>query len=212
MKAFTLVGVDNNAFSVIAYVSNAMKKVGYNPSDIQEYRKKATSGDYDMLIVYSLDILEKCNEKLSLKEDSCVEGEEFAKFGPGRYFIGDICYALPDEIYDNIWGNKYEYEDAFYKDEGFAVHRTAYGDGSYQGTDGTNYAVDAGNLGITKIDEAQRYDNSTLNNLGKIVEVKDSITMYCDDNCNFQFVVDGKYFEIITDGSDYEEDEDEDEE
>lgn len=41
-----------------------------------------------------------------------------AKFGPGRYFIGDICYALPDEVYDKIWGDKYEYEEGCY--EGFA--------------------------------------------------------------------------------------------
>ena len=30
---------------------------------------------------------------------------------PGRYYIGDICYALKNEIYDNIWGDKYDFSD-----------------------------------------------------------------------------------------------------
>lgn len=31
-----------------------------------------------------------------------------AKFGPGRYFIGDICYALPDEVCMEITRRKKE--------------------------------------------------------------------------------------------------------
>lgn len=69
MKVFSLVGVNGNAFSVMAYVSNAMKKVGYNPSDIAEYRKKATSGDYDMLLCLSMEMIDNCNEKLSLTDE-----------------------------------------------------------------------------------------------------------------------------------------------
>ncbi len=69
MKVFSLVGVNGNAFCVMAYVSNAMKKVGYNPSDIAEYRKKATSGDYDMLLCLSMEMIDNCNEKLSLTDE-----------------------------------------------------------------------------------------------------------------------------------------------
>lgn len=69
MKAFNLVGVSQNAFSVMAYVSNAMKKAGYNPSDIAEYTKKATSGNYDMLLVLSMEMIDNCNEKLGLTDE-----------------------------------------------------------------------------------------------------------------------------------------------
>lgn len=69
MKVFSLVGVNGNAFSVMAYVSNAMKKAGYNPSDIAEYRKKATSGNYDMLLCLSMEMIDNCNEKLSLTDE-----------------------------------------------------------------------------------------------------------------------------------------------
>ena len=74
MKVFSLVGVNGNAFCVMAYVSNAMKKAGYNPSDIAEYRKKATSGDYDMLLCLSMEMIDKCNEKLGLED--CEEDDE----------------------------------------------------------------------------------------------------------------------------------------
>lgn len=69
MKAFNLVGVNGNAFSVMAYVSNAMRKVGYNPSDIAEYQKKATSGNYDMLLCLSVEMIDNCNEKLGLTDE-----------------------------------------------------------------------------------------------------------------------------------------------
>lgn len=136
--------------------------------------------------------------------------KEFAKFGPGRYFIGDICYALPEDLYNQIWGEQYGYVDGAF--QLFAAHRTAYGDGCYSGSDGNEYAVDAGNIGIVNITEQQEYDNETLSRLGKIVTVKDSIIMNSDSNCNFEFIVDGESFEIITDGSDYEEDEEEEDE
>ena len=53
----------------MAYVSNAMRKAGYNPSDIAEYKKKATSGNYDMLLCLSLEMIDNCNEKLGLTDD-----------------------------------------------------------------------------------------------------------------------------------------------
>ena len=76
MKAFNLVGVNGNAFSVMSYVSNAMKKAGYNPSDIAEYRKKATSGNYNMLLMLSMEMIDNCNEKLGLTDDEDDWDEE----------------------------------------------------------------------------------------------------------------------------------------
>ena len=210
MKPFTLVGVDGNAFCVIAYTKNAMRKAGFTRQQMAEYQNEVTKLDYDYLIVKSMDILDECNEKLGLSDS--IYGNEyskFAEFGPGKYFIGDICYALPDDVYDTIWGDKYKYEDGFFKEYGFAVHRTEYGDGIYEGTDSVSYYVDAGVIGITDIGKEQRYEDKELNRLGKIVEVKDSIIMNCNEKCNFQFIIDGKSFEIITDGSDYEDEDEE---
>ncbi len=76
MKAFDLVGVNGNAFSVMGYVARAMRKAGFNPSDIQEYQKKATSGNYDMLLCLSMEMIDKCNEKLGLTDDEDDDWDE----------------------------------------------------------------------------------------------------------------------------------------
>ena len=127
-----------------------------------------------------------------------------ASLAPGKYFIGDICYALEDDTYSQIWGDKFQYEDGCYEDFGFAVAGTMYGDGCYNGTDGVSYGVDAGVLGITNISKQQRYDDDKLNRLGKIVDVKESISMERLENGEFIFIVDGEQFSIYTG---YDEDE-----
>ena len=45
---------------------------------------------------------------------------------PGRYYIGDICYALKNDIYDNIWGDIYDYSEGKFEVENsvFAVAGT----------------------------------------------------------------------------------------
>lgn len=66
MKQFTLVGVNGNAFCVMAYVSEAMTQAGFTKSEISNYIKKATVGSYDLLIVESMDMLDECNQRLGL--------------------------------------------------------------------------------------------------------------------------------------------------
>ena len=72
---------------------------------------------------------------------------------PGRYYIGDLCYALHDDIYDRVFGGEC-YERGLYSKGSsfFLVDGTAYGDGQYMGTDGYPYAVDAGIIGICSAD------------------------------------------------------------
>lgn len=70
---------------------------------------------------------------------------------PGKYYIGDLCYALSDDIYDRIFG-LYGYESGLYSHNNgkdfFLVDGTAYGDGCYPSSDGKEFAVDAGIIGI----------------------------------------------------------------
>jgi len=70
----------------------------------------------------------------------------------GKYYIGDLCYAMKDKIYDGIFGgNDYAYGYYTLKNGCFLVDGTAYGDGSYQGTNGFDYGVDAGIIGIASL-------------------------------------------------------------
>ncbi len=70
------------------------------------------------------------------------------------FYVGDICYALADEIYRGIWGRwgycdgKYSTPDGF----AFAVAGTAHGDGEYVDQADRLYGVDAGVIGIVPLE------------------------------------------------------------
>lgn len=81
-----------------------------------------------------------------------------ATLPPGKYYIGDLCYVMKQEIYDGVWGECHGYDSGAFEhvgDDGttyhFAVDRTRFGDGSYGGTDQRQYCVDAGVIGIVSI-------------------------------------------------------------
>ena len=49
-----LIGHDGNAFSIMKRVKQALKCAGADKEYIDEYLNKATSGDYDHLLVVSM--------------------------------------------------------------------------------------------------------------------------------------------------------------
>lgn len=95
-------------------------------------------------------------------------------------FIGDICYALDKEIYHKKWGDGLNWADGKIQAEGngdqgpvcAVVGSTAYGDGSFTGSDGIEYGVDAGVIGVTNLTYcADDEDIESLNQLGKVVDI-----------------------------------------
>lgn len=97
-------------------------------------------------------------------------------------FIGDICYALDDEIYQEKWGEGLKWADGEIRVHGngncgpvcAVVGSTAYGDGCYKGSDGIEYAVDAGNIGVTSLAYRRRdedHSDENLIHLGKLVDI-----------------------------------------
>lgn len=74
------------------------------------------------------------------------------------FYIGDLCYALDDEIYNDVWGGA-GYEDGIYTEPvtglRFAVAGTAYGDGTYEDDYGREYDVDAGNIALVPAELAE---------------------------------------------------------
>jgi hypothetical protein len=70
----------------------------------------------------------------------------------GRYYIGDICYAMKESVYNEVFGDKLYANGHYTTEDGvFVVSGTAYGDGSYKGTNGFEYGVDAGIIGIASM-------------------------------------------------------------
>ena len=72
------------------------------------------------------------------------------------FYIGDVCYALSDDIYDNVWGEKHNYNEGLIEVPergcGFAVGSTYNGDGKYRGSNSFRYPVDAGVIGIVPLE------------------------------------------------------------
>lgn len=71
------------------------------------------------------------------------------------FYVGDICYVLEDDVYHGVWGASH-YEDGVWRDPktgySFAVAGTAFGDGTYYDSEGHEYGVDAGVIGIVPLE------------------------------------------------------------
>lgn len=67
--AYSLVGVDGNAYSVMGYVSKCMRREHYSQEDIHNYIQQATSSDYNNLLCVSMDMIDKLNEGKPQEED-----------------------------------------------------------------------------------------------------------------------------------------------
>ena len=71
----------------------------------------------------------------------------------GRYWVGDLCYIMPDEAWREVcrfMGNGSEPIEGVFRlgeHEG-AIFGTAYGDGVYKDQLRNKYGVDSGTLGI----------------------------------------------------------------
>ena len=84
MKAFTLVGVDGNAWSVMGFVVNAMRDAyrqtnseHFNRDEQKRYQDLAMSKDYNHLLCVSAQMIERVNEAMGLENaGDCPDCEE----------------------------------------------------------------------------------------------------------------------------------------
>ena len=74
MAKYNLVGVDGNAFSIMGYTANALKKEGLKDK-VKEMHEKATSGDYYNLIAVCDDYINMANEEAV--KNGYVDEEEY---------------------------------------------------------------------------------------------------------------------------------------
>ena len=70
---YNLVGVDGNAFAVMGYVVQCMKKENMTAEEIKAYRDKAMSDDYNNLLATSFDMIEQLNDK---RQDEFSDDDE----------------------------------------------------------------------------------------------------------------------------------------
>jgi hypothetical protein len=93
----------------------------------------------------------------------------------GEYYIGDLCYVMTDEEWEEFCSITISTDDKcldgeFQLKDGrrFATYGTMYGDGIYYDHYGHSYSVDAGLIGCILVEDikAKKYDN--LLDLGAI--------------------------------------------
>ena len=68
-KKFSLVGIDGNAFNIMAYVKTAMREAGFSKKERSEYVEDCMRGDYDRLLIISEDMIDRCNRQLGFSDD-----------------------------------------------------------------------------------------------------------------------------------------------
>ncbi len=80
-----------------------------------------------------------------------IEDKKKHTFPAGKYYIGDLCYALQEDIYDRVFGRQ-GYDEGLYSSDlgSFMMHGTG-GDGEFKGSDGYMYPVDAALIGIASL-------------------------------------------------------------
>ncbi len=64
---FSLTGLNGNAWCIMAYVSEAMRKSGVAPAQRNEYVKQATGGDYNNLVALSQGVIDKLNANIPIQ-------------------------------------------------------------------------------------------------------------------------------------------------
>lgn len=120
------------------------------------------------------------------KRNSPIQKETFPA---GTYYVGDPCYPFPNDgplepLWDDIC-KSIDKGNLFFDFMGHrvAMDSTAHGDGSYHGSDGKKYAVDAGMLGILPVALVDYLgeDKEWLNKLSSIVTFDKPFTVAFDN-------------------------------
>jgi hypothetical protein len=88
---------------------------------------------------------------------------------PGVYLLADPCYAVPADLWEDLLESCNYFETPVGRVQGQQVlaFPTAYGDGSYVGSDGYTYGVDSGLIGLTLL----AHERAQLPGLGAVVNL-----------------------------------------
>lgn len=133
------------------------------------------------------------------------------------FYIGDLCYAMKEEIYDKVWGNMYQYEDGAFEvpeyHTSFIVCGTAHGDGYYPSASDIYYPVDAGIIGICPLElcDDAVIDRLSITGFGRITDDKGTfeVELVRDVNGAIIISIDDEIIETVyTDGRSFEDEDD----
>ena len=112
------------------------------------------------------------------------------KLKAGKYFIGDPCYAIKDELWSEFCNNLFNAEaernftgEVILRGVKIFVSNTQYGDGCYEDQYGNSYSVDAGLIGAVPLEEGITKEENEFADLGLIVDIdRDFNCYYLDED------------------------------
>lgn len=98
MKAYTLVGINGNAYSIMGYVRVAMDDAKMTNDDIDSYIKDATSSDYNHLLAVSCEMIDRVNEILGLYDYDEDEDEYMDEYSEEDEALLKELHACIDRV------------------------------------------------------------------------------------------------------------------
>jgi hypothetical protein len=119
----------------------------------------------------------------------------------GKYYIGDLCYVMPDEDWEQLciltaprmgtWGKSTQGEFELADGRRFACYDTKWGDGVYHDEIGHSYSVDAGVIGCIKLEDIKYVDNyDQFLDVGAIVEFDEPfVTSEHEGQIQFGYII-----------------------
>lgn len=101
----------------------------------------------------------------------------------GEYFVGNPCYAASNDDWDPLLKSCNYFNNPVGEVKGIKIlaFSTKYGDGTYLGSNGVEYSVDAGLIGLTPKEYATNYFEEKLNKLGSFVKFDEDIVCTNDE-------------------------------
>ena len=133
----------------------------------------------------------------------------------GKYWIGDLCYVIRDEMWDFVCSN-IEWSDGTNRElvlpDGvrIALYGTQWGDGGYDDNVGNSYGVDSGTIGIMPYDEViQRRVDETYGHYSEVGHVHEFKTAF--NTSAYRGMISFGDIQINTDYEGCEEDEEDEE-
>jgi hypothetical protein len=97
----------------------------------------------------------------------------------GKYWLGDPCYIIPDEDWDDFLIKTDYFEYSLVEVKGYKVigFHTYYGDGTYYDNFGNEYSVDSGTIGLVPVEIGIKNIHAEL---AKSVEFREDVLCYED--------------------------------
>ncbi len=98
MKAYTLIGINGNTYSIMGYVRDAMHDAKMTSYDIDAYIKDATSSDYNHLLAVSCEMIDRVNEILGLNDYDEDEDEYMDEYSEEDEALLKELHACIDRV------------------------------------------------------------------------------------------------------------------